>query len=513
MLDITPYFWLLLIATVVAMVARRFRLPYAIALVVTGVAIGQPRLLPHAQLEPHTLFTVFLPPLLFEAAIQLHFEELRERWRTIALFALFGTVISAAVVGGLTTWLVGIPLLPALVFGALTAPTDPISVIAVFKRLGVGKKLTLIVEAESLFNDGVAVVLFGVLAAAATGGRASVPDGFLQFAVVVLGGTAVGLGIGWVASRVTQAFDDHLLEIMLTTIVAWGSYLGAEAVHVSGVIAVVAAGLMVGNYGMPSGMSPTTRMAVSSFWEYAAFAANSLVFLLIGIEVSFVNLWADVPSVLGASFIVLVGRAAAVYVLAPIAARSDGPIPGSWRHVLFWGGLRGALSMALALGLPRDFPNRETLVVLTFGVVLFSLLIQGLSIGGLLKRLGLRAGDQHSAEFQRLVALRLASLGALEELERRAAQGTVGREEVAEVQAEYERRLRAAEEKAAALHEGDPRHQRRREAAVRRMALLAERCALQDAESAGLIDSETMRPLLQRINGDLARLQSELHEH
>jgi CPA1 family monovalent cation:H+ antiporter len=260
-------------------------------------------------------------------------------------------------------------------------------------------------------------------------------------------------------------------------------------------------------------MSPTTRMAVSSFWEYAAFAANSLVFLLIGIQVSFVNLWGDGTSVLAAALIVLAGRAVAVYTLAPVAVWSEGPIPASWRHVLFWGGLRGALSMALALGLPGDFPSRETLVLLTFGVVLFSLLFQGLSIGALLKRLGLRAGDRQSAEFQRLVALRLGSLGALEELERRAAQGSLGRAEVAEVREEYERRLRSAEEKAAALHEGDPRHQRRREAAVRRLALLAEKSALQEAEAAGLVDSETVRPLLSRINADLAGLQLSLHEH
>jgi CPA1 family monovalent cation:H+ antiporter len=169
--------------------------------------------------------------------------------------------------------------------------------------------------------------------------------------------------------------------------------------------------------------------------------------------------------------------------------------------------------MALALGLPRDFPSRDALVILTFGVVLFSLLFQGLTIGGLLKRLGLRVGDRHSAEFQRLVALRLGALGALEELERRAAQGSLGRAEVAEVREEYERRLRAAEEKAAALRDGDPLHQRRREAAVRRLALLAERCALQEAESAGLLDSETVQPLLKRINADLAGLQLVMYEH
>ena len=210
--------------------------------------------------------------------------ELLADWKPIGLFALVGTVLSTLLVGAAIAWAFALPLPVALVFGALIAPTDPISVIAVLKQLGVSPRLALIVEAESLFNDGVAVVLFLVLLGTALGQGATAAGVAGKFAWVMLGGVGVGALVGYAASLATKAFDDHLLEIMLTTIVAFGAYLAAEAVHVSGVIAVVAGGLVVGNYGMPRSMTHDTRVAVHAFWEYAAFVVNSIVFLLIGLQ-------------------------------------------------------------------------------------------------------------------------------------------------------------------------------------------------------------------------------------
>src|SRR5262245_12709368 len=187
-LESSQFFWLLLIATIVAMLARRLKVPYALALVITGLLVGAPQLLPHAHLEPHTLFTVFLPPLLFESAINLRLDPLRRSWSAITIYALGGTFLSTCVVGGLAAWALGLPLPVALVFGALISTTDPISVVAVFKRLGVGKRFSLIVEAESLFNDGAAVVLFSLLLDLATGGQLSAARATQQFLVVVVGG-------------------------------------------------------------------------------------------------------------------------------------------------------------------------------------------------------------------------------------------------------------------------------------------------------------------------------------
>ena len=372
----------------VAVVARRARVPYALALVVTGLVIGVPRLLPQVHLNPHILFTLFLPPLLFESAINLRVAALRRNAVPIAIYALVGTVASAFIVGGLTHWLLHIPLPVALVFGAIVSPTDPISVIAIFKRLDAGKRLTLLIEAESLFNDNTAFVLFTILVGFALGGKISVAAGLGQFARLAVGGALVGGAIGVIASRVHYELDDHLAEITLTTIVAFGSYLCAESLHVSSVMAVITAGIVVGNYGAQRAMSPSTQLAMTAFWEYAAFVVTSVVFLLIGIEVAYVHWASQWRMALAAAVIVLIGRTV-IYPLSLVVNVLKGHVPLAWQHILVWGGLRGALSMALALGLSGAFPYRETLVAATFGVVLFSLLVQGLTLGPLLKLLAL----------------------------------------------------------------------------------------------------------------------------
>ena len=201
-LNVTPFFWLILIAFIVALAARRAKFPYALALVLTGLALGATRLLPHVRLDPSLLFTVFLPPLLFESAIHLRAEALKRDWKPIGIYTLAGTISSTFIVGGLTAWVLGIPLAAGCVFGALISTTDPISVIAIFKRLGAGKRLTLIMEAESLFNNDTAVVLFTVMMGVMAGGKISFAQGVGQFIQLVAGGAVLGGGIGLLASRV-----------------------------------------------------------------------------------------------------------------------------------------------------------------------------------------------------------------------------------------------------------------------------------------------------------------------
>ncbi|MCR4400155.1 MAG: Na+/H+ antiporter [Syntrophomonadaceae bacterium] len=504
--DFVAFFWLMMIASAVAMVGRYVRVPYALALVMVGLLIGPAHLLPQVHLEPHILFTVFLPPLLFESALNMRVELLRRNWQPIAVLALAGTLLSTAVVGGLSAWLLGLPLLTGLLFGAIISPTDPVSVIALLKELNVSKRLATAMEAESLFNDGIAVVLFGLLLEAGGGGSITLVDGIERFLTVVAGGALLGGGIGALASRVTREFDDHLLEIMLTTVVAFGAFLGAESLGVSGVIAVVVAGLVMGSYGMETGMSPTTRLAVTSFWEYAAFAVNSVVFLLVGLEVTFVGLSRAFPMLFVAVAVVLGGRLLSVYGLSPLVKALGGTMPAAWRHVFFWGALRGALPMALVLGLGKSFPYREQLVMLTFGVVLFSLLVQGLSMRRLLRALGLSQAPSPVVEHGRLTSQILAARAALESLEDLRRRRVVSPATYDGLVESYRARLQELEARVEAMHLSDAELRAAQENEARRIALLAEKSALREAERTGLLDEEQLRELVADIDRRLESL-------
>ena len=507
-LNVTPFFWLILIAFIVALAARRVKVPYALALVVTGVLLGATHLLPHTHLEPSLLFTVFLPPLLFESAMHLRIEALRRDWIPIGIYTLAGTVCSTFIVGGLMAWALQIPLAVGGVFGALISATDPISVIAIFKKLGAGKRLTLIMEAESLFNDGAAAVLFAVMLSAATSNAFALGAGLGKFLQLVCGGVALGAIIGALASRVHNELDDHLVEITLTTVVAFGSYLCAEALHVSGVMAVVAAGLTIGNVGMQTAMTPGTRLAVTAFWEYAGFVVNSIVFLLVGIEVGFVDWRHKIGLALGAVLMVLIGRAA-IYPISLLVNRLKGNVPLSWQHVLFWGGLRGALSMALVLGLNPDFPQRETLIAATFGVVLFSLLAQGLTIGPLMQRLGLcNAQSQEPKDQRRLVSELVACQAAIAELEHLRATEAHANWSIELLMRDYRTRLTMLEQ---ALEEVQPNHKvlhRKQAGRAQRLALEAEKSSLQESERQGWLDESDWRDLSVRIDSELLALHA-----
>jgi len=380
--------WLLIAASVIAILTHRFRLPYTVFLVLGGFAIDLFRgpltaLLGeglHSWFTPEIVFILFLPGLVFEAGLNVHVKILRENLLPILLLAIVGVLVATAITGAAVAWVTGIPLLVALLFGSLISATDPISVLALFKDLGVSRRLSTIVEAESLLNDGTAIVIFQILIVGVTTGQVGLLEGIWRFLVVAIGGAALGLALGFIASKVHERVDEPRIEILLTTILAYGSYLIAERLHVSGVIATVAAGLMVGSYGADIGMSPRTRAALWSFWDYLAFVINSLVFLLIGMEVHVLNLLSAKNAILLAIGAVLLGRVLSVYLVTPVSNLWSRPISLRWQHVLVWGGIHGTVSMALALSLPANFPYRQEIVVMTFGVVAFSLIVQGLTV-------------------------------------------------------------------------------------------------------------------------------------
>jgi CPA1 family monovalent cation:H+ antiporter len=378
---------LLLIAAVVAMLARRLHVPYSVGLVVAGIVLA---LLPFATdiaLTKQLVFTAFLPPLIFEAAFQLRWTELRRDLAPIVLFATIGVLLSAAATTVGMHYLASWTWISASIFGVLIAATDPVAVIAMFKDAGVHGRIRLLVEAESLLNDATAAVALTIVLMFASGQSVGALGITGRLAIMVAGSVVCGAAIAGLTLLLAGATDDHLVEITFTTVAAFGSFLLAEHFQLSGVLATLVTGLIIGNVGHLS-ISDKSREAVEDFWEYAAFAANSLVFLLIGIRLAHQDYqFVFLPALL-AILIVTLGRALAVYPLSLVFARSRVRLKATHQHILFWGGLRGALALALALGLPPEISNREAIITVAFAVVAFSIFVQGLTIKPLMRRLG-----------------------------------------------------------------------------------------------------------------------------
>ena len=417
---------LLLVASGTAVIIKWVRVPYAVALVIAGLIIGLSNILPPVVMTPELVLLIFLPALLFEASWNLDIKALKRDWLSISSLATIGVVVCMFSVAAILHFAGGMKTQTALLFGAMVSATDPVSVIALFRQMGIDKRLTMILEGESLFNDGTAVVLFKiVLAIVVAGGQLTVGGTAGSFCIVVLGGAVLGAVMGYLASRITSAFEDHLLEITLTMVTAYGAFLAAEHLKVSSVIAVVAAGIVVGNYGSRTGMSASTRLAVNSFWEYAAFLVNSLLFLLIGLQVRMPVLLEN-ADIIGLGVVaVVVARMLVIYGICPFVSTKRLPIPDKWRHLMFWGGLRGALVMALALSLPLTFPDRELVINLTYGVVLFTLLVPGLTMEPLVRVLGMSPRVEAVEQYQKCKALIISYRAEIQEIAKLKDEGRI----------------------------------------------------------------------------------------
>jgi CPA1 family monovalent cation:H+ antiporter len=378
---------LLLIAAVVAMLARRLHVPYSVGLVFAGVALALLPFSPNIVLTKQLVFTAFLPPLIFEAAFQLHWRELRKDLPVILILATVGVALSAVATAIGMHYLAQWTWISAIVFGVLIAATDPVSVIAMFKDAKVDGRIRLLVEAESLFNDATAAVAFTIAVGFASGQSISAVGVTKTLLIMVAGSLVCGAAVAGLVLLLAGVTDDHLVEITFTTVAAFGSFLLAEHFHLSGVLASLTAGLILGNVGHLA-IDPKGRAAVEEFWEYAAFVANSLIFLLIGMRLANQDYGFVLLPALIAIGVVILGRAFAIYSLSLLFARSKLRIKSPHQHILFWGGLRGALALALALGLPSEMPGREAIITVAFAVVAFSIFVQGMTIKPLMRRLG-----------------------------------------------------------------------------------------------------------------------------
>lgn len=380
--------FLLLIAVVVAMLTQKFDLPYSAGLVAAGIVLALSRFSPAVSLTKDLLFTVLLPPLIFQAAFYIEWRRLRRDLGVIVVLATVGVILSAGITTVGMHYLANWQWISALVFGVLIAATDPVSVIATFQEAGARGRLPLLVEAESLFNDGTAAVGFAMVLDLIQGQSPTPLQASWQLLRMAGGGLLCGVAIAGAALLLAGNTQDHLVELALTTVAAYGSFLIAERFHMSGVLATLAAGLTLGNIGSRERISDRGKEAVQDFWEYAAFVTNSLIFLLIGMRVAmqdFRAVW--IPAVI-AILLVTLGRAAAVYPCCALFAGSAQRVPAKYQHLLFWGGLRGALALALALALPAELPQRDAIVAISFAVVAFSIFVQGLTMKPLLRAAG-----------------------------------------------------------------------------------------------------------------------------
>jgi CPA1 family monovalent cation:H+ antiporter len=388
--SLAPIGILLIVACLIAMLSRRLGLPYIVGLVVAGFLVALLPNSPSFPLSRELIFNVLLPPLVFEAALQLDWRRFRAELPLTLTLAFLGVAIATAVVAAGMHWLIGWSWIAAMLFGVLIAATDPVSVIASFREMGCQPRVSMVVESESLLNDGVAAVGFAVVSAIAAGASPTVASVVPAFLWTLGGGVIIGLVVSAAILLVVGRTNDPLVEITLTTIAAYGSFLIAEHFHASGIISTLTAGLTIGSIGWDRFVSPEGRERVDAAWQYFAFLANSFVFILIGINVAHQPLEAlGIIGPAAAIILVLAGRALSIYPLAELFRGSRWCLPRTYEHTLFWGGLRGALALALALAVPPSVPERGAIILIAFVVVGFSILVQGLTMPVLIKHLRL----------------------------------------------------------------------------------------------------------------------------
>ena len=508
---------LLSIAALVAIGIRRVRFPYTVALVLVGLALALFPDFLHIEISSDLILFLLVPPLIFEATLHIRWEKLRADLGPILLLATVGTLIGTAIVAALVNRILGVPIAAAVAFGALISATDPVAVIAFFRSLGVNKRLAVLVEGESLFNDGVAIVIFNLaLALGATGGAFALGPAMTEFARVAFGGLAVGLVLGYIVAQIILAnVDDALIETATTLALAFGVFAVAESFHLSGILAVVAAGLMVGNLGFGN-TSPTTKLTLDNFWAFLAFVANSLVFLLIGLRIEILEFIGHLIPVFVAVAAVLVSRAGVVYGLtglhAALGARH--PVPKPFRHVMYWGGLRGAISLALALSLTAERVGSQSIVdtlqLMTFGVVLFTLLVQGLSIERLISKLGMAAKPEQRVEQQRRQAHVYAARAGKRELDRLHNDGILADLQWRSLASVARADIDSGDEALRDHLSAWPELEQEMVLQARADMLRAERGAIADATRRGLISDEVQSEIVREIDdraAALARIQ------
>jgi CPA1 family monovalent cation:H+ antiporter len=509
----SAFILLFVVATAVAIAARRLRLPYTVALVLAGLALGTLGVFPAPHLTENLLFSVILPGLVFEAAFHIDWRDFRDSWLTIVMFAVPGVVASTALIAftlppvvHLLHLVPGFGAKNALVFGALISATDPVAVVSLFRTMGAPRRLTMLLDGESLLNDGTAIVFFSLSLTLVNGTSVAVNHLGVQFLSIVGVGAVIGSVIGVAASLVIKHVDDPMIEITVTTIAAYGSFAMAQSIGTSGVIATVAAGMLCGNYGARTGMSASTRVASGTFWEYVVFALNSVIFLLIGLEVHPSMLLQYWLPIVVAYLVVTVGRGIVIFSGRALLGWTRERFPWRWSLVLTWGGLRGALPMVLALSLPRDFAYRDLIVSMTFGVALLSILVHGVTMSPLLRLLRIVDPSIDRKDYEIRTARVRAAAAALSELDRMVRMHVAAPEILERLRTEYRHLIEQAEDELRKTTVSGEQLYRQDLYRLRRQLLATERDEVMQAFGQGAIGRRSREQLLADIDARLLNL-------
>ncbi|WP_333484398.1 sodium:proton antiporter [Microcoleus sp. K1-B6] len=503
---------LLLIATVVALVTQRLRIPYVTGLVLAGLPITEV-LSRRIGLDPSLVLNLFLPILIFEAAINTDISRLRSTFKPIALLAGPGSIFSSAIIAVLVKFGLGLDWIPALLIGVILANTDTVSMIAVFKEIRVPSRLSTIVEGETLFNDAAALVSFNLILVVYATGSLTVVGGLKELLVVALGGGLVGVILGYLSLPIFVRLNDPLSSLLLTVALALGTFQIGQFLGVSGAVAVVIAGLIFGNLGLSRSTSASDRITLLSFWEYAGFGVNTFIFLLIGIEINPLTLWRILPSILFVIVAYQLGRILSVYLLLAGLRWFDRPIPLRWQHVLFLGNIKGSLSMALALSIPLGLTGRDNIIALVFGAVLFSLVGQGLSLPWLVKRLQISRVSDVMQEAGQLQIQLIASKAAQDELDSLLKAGVLPKAVYEELWASYQARVAHSERVLRDLYNkhraGQVQGDRSGLDTIRRRLLLAEKGAVSDALRKRIVPEDLVHPYIKDLDEKLLTLADD----
>jgi CPA1 family monovalent cation:H+ antiporter len=493
----------LAIGSGIAILAKRVNAPYNVALVVVGLLLVLMDVLPRTTMDPNVVLLLFLPILVFQGALSADDVSMKRAARPILALAVPGVAISLLATATLAAWEIDLPFAVALLLGAVLAITDTVSVLLAFRSVRVPHKLAAIMEGESLFNDGTALVLVSVCATVVMQGFAEPATSARMLLVAIVAGVLLGAVGGTVGAVVLRLAPDDLTAILASLVAVFATSLLTEQLHGSAVIAVVVAGVLVG-HEMRTHLEPSRVLALQGFWEVAAFVINVWLFLLVGIQLSGDMLVREAWPILLAVIALHAGRAIAVYLCFGALHLSGQGVPWRWQHVMVFGNVKGALSMAAVLALPQDIPYRDRLIAIVFGVTLVTLLTQALPFRRFLTWLGV-AGENQSRDVDAARAVLISARRAQLELDQLLASGLIARGEHAERRAAFQRDIIGAEHTLRAS--GTQSHSD----VVLPAVVVAQKAAILDAVRRGLITERTASEHVAELDERLLEVTAGEH--